>query len=64
MTQPTIIVQAYQYSDYLGTLDVEFDENGVVIGHEGELIEIEDKKEDAEAAELLKKYKDKIEEVK
>lgn len=56
----TIIVQAYQYSDYLGTLDVEFDENGVVIGHAGKLIKTADKKEDAEAVELLKPYKDKI----
>ena len=27
----TIIVQAYQYNDYLGTLDVEFDKNGEVL---------------------------------
>ena len=34
--EPTVIVQAYQYSDYLGTLDVKFDENGVVVGQIGE----------------------------
>ncbi|MFJ7977703.1 bifunctional metallophosphatase/5'-nucleotidase [Peribacillus sp. NPDC096379] len=56
----TIIVQAYQYSDYLGTLDVEFDKNGVVVGHAGELIKTADKAEDAEAVELLKPYKDQI----
>jgi len=56
----TIIVQAYQYSDYLGTLDIEFDKNGVVIGHAGKLIKTADKAEDAEAVELLKPYKDKI----
>ncbi|KAA0955975.1 bifunctional metallophosphatase/5'-nucleotidase [Sporosarcina sp. ANT_H38] len=56
----TIIVQAYQYSDYLGTLDVEFDKNGVVIGHAGKLIKTADKAEDAEAVALLKPYKDKI----
>jgi len=56
----TIIVQAYQYSDYLGTLDVEFDENGVVIGHAGKLIKTAGKAEDPEAVELLKPYKDKI----
>ena len=50
----TIIVQAYQYSDYLGTLDVEFDENGVVIGHAGKLIKTADKAEDAEAVRALK----------
>ena len=62
--RPTIIVQAGQYADYLGTLDVEFDKNGVVVGHEGELIKIADKAEDPEAAEILKTYPDKIEEVK
>lgn len=56
----TIIVQAYQYSDYLGTLDVEFDKRGVVVGHAGKLIETKGKAEDAEAVELLKPYKDKI----
>ena len=29
---PTVIVQAYQYNNFLGTLDVEFDENGKVVG--------------------------------
>jgi 5'-nucleotidase / UDP-sugar diphosphatase len=62
--EPTVIVQAYQYGDFLGTLDVKFDENGVVIGHAGELIEIGDREEDAEAAELLKKYSTKIDEIK
>lgn len=56
----TIIVQAYQYSDFLGTLDVEFDENGVVVGHAGELIKTAVKAEDAEAVKLLKPYKDQI----
>ena len=62
--EPTIIVQAYQYNDFLGTLDVEFDENGVVVGHAGELIAIADKEEDQEAAEMLKEYSEKIAEVK
>ena len=48
----------------LGTLDVEFDENGVVIGQAGELIKIADKKEDAEVAKVLKGYSDQIAEVK
>ena len=33
--EPTIIVHASQYNDFLGTLDVEFDENGVVVGQAG-----------------------------
>lgn len=59
----TIIVQAYQYSDYLGTLDVEFDKKGVVVKHDGKLIKTTDKVEDAEAAELLKKYSSKVKEI-
>ena len=35
---PTVIVQAYQYNDYLGTVDVKFDKKGKVIGQAGELI--------------------------
>ena len=53
---PTVIVQAYQYNDFLGTLDVEFDENGVVTGQVGELIAIADKEEDPAVAESLKEY--------
>ena len=58
---PTVIVQAYQYNDFLGTLDVEFDENGVVTGQVGELIAIADKEEDPAVAEALKEYSSKIE---
>ncbi|MHC8514335.1 5'-nucleotidase C-terminal domain-containing protein [Sporosarcina sp. ITBMC105] len=62
--QPTIIVQAGQYGDSLGTLDVAFDKNGVVIEHNGELIKIGDKANDPEAVNLLKKYSDKIDAIK
>lgn len=63
--EPTIIVQANEYSKYLGTLDVEFDENGEVISHAGKLIEIDKKvnntyelQDDPEAAQILaEKYK-------
>jgi 5'-nucleotidase / UDP-sugar diphosphatase len=58
--EPTLIVQAYQYSDFLGTLDVNFDENGIIVGGVGELIKVADKAEDAEVASMLKKYSDKI----
>jgi 5'-nucleotidase / UDP-sugar diphosphatase len=60
----TVIVQASQYGDYLGTLDVEFDKKGKVVGQTGALIEVKTKVADPEAAELLKKYSDKIAEVK
>ncbi|WP_237562934.1 5'-nucleotidase C-terminal domain-containing protein [Bacillus dakarensis] len=62
--EPTIIVQASQYGDYLGTVDVEFDENGVVVGAAAELIKVDDLEEDAEAAEKLLQYSTKIDEVK
>jgi 5'-nucleotidase / UDP-sugar diphosphatase len=61
---PTVIVQAYQYSDYLGTLDVQFNTKGEVVGQAGQLIKIADKAADPEAAELLKKYSSKITELK
>ncbi|MGE8080448.1 5'-nucleotidase C-terminal domain-containing protein [Peribacillus loiseleuriae] len=61
---PTVIVQAYQYSDFLGTLDVEFDKYGKVIGNAGELIKVADKKEDPEAVKLLETYSSHIEKVK
>lgn len=62
--EPTVIVQAYQYNDFLGTIDVDFDENGVVTGYAGKLIKTADKAEDAETAAALKKYSDKIASVK
>lgn len=61
---PTVIVQAGQYNNYLGTLDVQFDEAGKVVGHAGQLIKIADKAEDPEAAVLLEKYSSQIEELK
>ncbi|MGE7780538.1 5'-nucleotidase C-terminal domain-containing protein [Peribacillus sp. NPDC097264] len=61
---PTLIVQAYQYSDYLGTLDVEFDSKGKIIGQAGQLIKLADKQDDAEAAKKLETYSKKIKEVK
>ncbi|PID00540.1 5'-nucleotidase C-terminal domain-containing protein [Sporosarcina sp. P29] len=59
---PTVIVQADQYLTHLGTLDVEFDNQGVITGHAGELISLKDKANDAEAAKALLKYSGKIDE--
>ncbi|MDM5333696.1 5'-nucleotidase C-terminal domain-containing protein [Ureibacillus composti] len=61
--ETTLIVQAYQYSDYLGTLDVSFDENGVVVAYDGELLKLADYADDAKALELLKPYKEKVDAV-
>ncbi|WP_241768389.1 5'-nucleotidase C-terminal domain-containing protein [Mesobacillus subterraneus] len=58
--EPTLIVQAGQYSDLLGTLDVEFDYWGTITGYAGELVDLKDKAEDANAVELVKPFKDKV----
>ena len=54
---PTVIVQTGNANSNLGVLNVEFDENGVVISHNGQLIAISNKiAADPEAAELLAPY--------
>ncbi|WP_186321298.1 5'-nucleotidase C-terminal domain-containing protein [Bacillus sp. FJAT-22090] len=57
---PTVIVQAGTNSDFLGTLDVQFDKDGKIIGHNGALIPIKDQKEDPVAVDVLKKYKERV----
>lgn len=57
---PTVIAQAYQYNDFLGTLDVEFDSKGNVVKNEGKLIKVADKTEDAEAVAKLTQYKTQV----
>ncbi|RNF40321.1 bifunctional metallophosphatase/5'-nucleotidase [Planococcus salinus] len=60
---PTVIVQAGEYGNSLGTLDVGFDENGVVVSYDGGLIEIGEQAEDPEAVEILAPYKEQVEAV-
>ncbi len=60
---PTVIVQTGEYAEFLGTLNVRFDEDGKVIGQAGELLEVADYEADAEATEVLAKYKDKVEKI-
>ncbi|WP_214835448.1 5'-nucleotidase C-terminal domain-containing protein [Exiguobacterium sp. s36] len=57
---PTLIVQAYQYSQYLGTLDVTFDQDGKVIAHEGALIDVTKLEADAKATQLLAPFKEEV----
>ncbi len=59
-TQPTLIVQTGDYGKNLGTLDVGFDENGVIMNYSSELIKIADKAEDAVVAAMLKPYADQV----
>lgn len=62
---PTIIVQANEYSKFLGELNVTFDENGVILGYDGQLHDVAAvEEEDAGAAEILAKYKAEIDELK
>lgn len=61
---PTVIVQASQYGEFLGTLDLVFDKAGKVIGHAGELVAVEDYDEDPEASDLLKDYSVEVEKLK
>ncbi len=60
---PTIIVQANEYSKYLGTLDVSFDENGIITKHRGKLIDLGTVKPDPKATEVLQKYKKHIDNI-
>ncbi|QST01061.1 5'-nucleotidase C-terminal domain-containing protein [Pontibacillus sp. ALD_SL1] len=62
--EPTVLVQTGEYSDNLGTLEVEFDENGVVKNFAGELIELEGLEENAWFANKLKPYTKQVNEIK
>lgn len=60
---PTLIVQAGEYGKFLGKLQVTFSWDGVIIDHNGELIDVKNKEADPEAAEMLKPYTEAIEKV-
>ena len=65
---PTVIVQAGNANNFLGVLNVEFDENGVIVDNYGHLIDIDAKddnknyilEDDPEAVKVLKEYKEKV----
>src|SRR5699024_6196088 len=61
---PTVIVQAGEYSEYLGTLDVIFDEDGVIEEYSGELLDVDAYEADEEAVQVLSTYKDEVDETK
>lgn len=62
--EPTVIVTAYQYNTFLGTLDVKFDKDGKITSHAGKLIDIADKEADSGAAAILKPYSEKVDSIK
>ncbi|MBB5173390.1 bifunctional metallophosphatase/5'-nucleotidase [Texcoconibacillus texcoconensis] len=61
---PTVIVQAGEYGQYLGHVNVGFDENGDVIDYDGQLIDVTEKKPDPEAMEVLEPYAKQVDKVK
>ena len=60
---PTIIVQTGANGSNLGTLDVEFDQNGKVVGQTGKLIAVSDYEKDPEAETILNEYKPRVDEM-
>ncbi|MEH7494644.1 5'-nucleotidase C-terminal domain-containing protein [Neobacillus niacini] len=55
--EPTLIVQANEYLNYLGVLDVTFDENGVVANYSGELKDLKTYTEDEAAKVKVAEFK-------
>ncbi|MGX6446109.1 5'-nucleotidase C-terminal domain-containing protein [Neobacillus sp. K501] len=62
--EPTVIVQANEYLNFLGVLDVTFDDNGVVTAQEGKLLDVTKYTEDAEAKAKVEEFKAPLEELK
>ncbi|SEL29829.1 DUF6359 domain-containing protein, partial [Alkalibacterium pelagium] len=60
---PTVIVQGGEYAEFLGTLNVDFNDQGEIIRQSGALIDATGLEDDPDAVELLQEYKDRIEEV-
>lgn len=64
----TVIVQAGQYAENLGTAEVLFNDKGEVIDHAGKLLAIEENYEkvveaDAESKIILRHYKDEVDKI-
>ncbi|TVP50049.1 MAG: bifunctional metallophosphatase/5'-nucleotidase [Halomonas sp.] len=60
---PTVIGQAGEYGQYLGVMQVTFDAEGVVVDVNGELLAVDEREADADAAERLEPYTAAIEEL-
>jgi 5'-nucleotidase / UDP-sugar diphosphatase len=61
--EPTVIVQAGEYLNFLGSLDVSFDDKGVVTDYNGKLIELAGYEEDAATLMEIEKYKAPLAEI-
>ncbi|MDX8343185.1 bifunctional metallophosphatase/5'-nucleotidase [Rossellomorea sp. YZS02] len=62
--EPTIIVQADDYGNFLGVLDVTFDDEGVINGYAGELLDVSEFDADPTFSDMLKPYSDQVEALK
>lgn len=62
--EPTVIVQAGEYLNFLGMLDVTFNNEGVVTGHNGHLETLANYEKDAAAEAKVLEYKAPLEEIK
>ena len=60
--EPTVIVQANEYGNYIGTLDVVFNAEGTIVQTNGELLATSDRVADATAADLLVPFTEEVEE--
>ncbi|WP_226580910.1 cell wall-binding repeat-containing protein [Halobacillus litoralis] len=64
--EPTVVVQAGEYSEFLGDLQVSFDDEGVLTAWDSQLIDVEesDVTPNAEAQELLTELEGPLEDLK
>ncbi|XXM74620.1 5'-nucleotidase C-terminal domain-containing protein [Lysinibacillus sphaericus] len=62
--EPTLIVQAGEYLNLLGLLDVTFNSEGVVTGHSGEVLDLANYEEDADALAKVQEFKAPLDELK
>jgi 5'-nucleotidase len=61
---PTFVVQAAAYNQYLGRLDLSFDKQGIITKQSGALAKVKDAAEDAEYVAKLQPYKAPIDQLK
>lgn len=63
-SEPTIVLQAKEYGEYLGRVDVTFGTDGVLQKWNGQLLAVADFEENADAAARLKELEQPIEDLK
>ncbi|MGM0902900.1 MAG: 5'-nucleotidase C-terminal domain-containing protein [Bacillota bacterium] len=62
--EPTVILQANEYLNYLGLADITFDENGVVTASEGQLLKLADYAADETMLAKVEEFKGPLDEIK